>query len=123
MIERTARSGRATVKIMLVNAVVCAVAYGLANHLDIAQSIEWMVQTQTTTGYGNYPATNTLARWISVYAMVSSFVITLALAAHFVAWLLPDSWTHEEAEETEAKIDAICHALGIDPAHIEKEIN
>jgi hypothetical protein len=78
---------------------------------------------ETTTGYGNYPATSTTARLISVYAMISSFVITLALAAHFVAWLLPDAWTHEEAEESEAKLNAICGVLGIDHTHIEKEIS
>jgi len=123
MIERIARSGRAVALIMIINSVICAVAYSRTNNLEGGLAVDWIVQTATTVGYGNLPPINATARWIAVYGMVSSFLLTIALAAHFVAWLLPDSWTHEEAEETEAKINAICHALGIDPAHIEEKIN
>jgi hypothetical protein len=123
-LEKILRSPKTTIIAVVVNATACAVAYKITNDLDSAsKTAEWIEQTRSTTGYGNYPATNETARWVSVYTMSSNFFLTLSLAADFVNWKLPGSWTHEEAEETEAKINAICRALNIDPDHIEREIN
>lgn len=114
-IARTARNPRVVLALLAADAVLSGVAYGLAGGLGVAETVDWVVQVHTTVGFGNTTPPDDTMRAIATWFQVTNFYLTLLLAAHLVTWLIPDSWTHREAEETEAKIDAICDRLGITP--------
>jgi hypothetical protein len=108
VLRRHAVHGKRMFALTMVNAVVASVAFGLAEGIGPLDILYWYAQTRTTTGYGTYPTETIAGKWIAIWFMETNFWMTLLLAAHALAWLLPeDKFDHHEQAEVMAELDEL----------------
>lgn len=78
------------------------VVYWLLEPYTLVQSLEWAVQTATSTGYGNYSSTTVLGSLFSSLFMLWGVAIILTLITGSVVNALrvdPNVFTDEEQKE------------------------
>jgi voltage-gated potassium channel len=114
MFSRVANSPRLLVQTAVVILTIAAIAYHVAEHRSVLDSIWWSFMTATTVGYGDtYPLTFA-GRAVAVTLVISMVLLFIPMVTASLASKLivnRDAFTHEEQEEIKEGVRQILALL------------